>query len=141
MVSEVIKMDKVPIPTALDLKTSNKEASWKLFQQMWNNYEIATDLSNEPDTKRVATLLSVVGKDALEVYNTFTWTRSSDAFKLKEVMKKFEEYCTPRKNLTYERYKFNTRNQLPTESVDEFVTELKTLASNCDFGVLKDSLI
>ena len=137
----ILKMDKIPLPLALDLKASNKEASWKLFLQMWNNYEVATDLSNEPDNKRVATLLSVIGKEALEVFNTFTWTRSTDAQKVKEVLKKFEEYCTPKKNLTYERYKFNTRNQHYNESIDEFVTSLKCLASSCNFEVLKESLI
>ena len=80
-------MDRIPLTQQLDLKSCNKEASWKLFRQIWNNFEIATDLTEATDHKRVATLLSVIGKDAIEVYNTFTWNRQGDSLKLKEVLK------------------------------------------------------
>ena len=53
----------------------------------------------------------------------------------------FEEYCQPRKNLVVERHRFLTRNQGPSETIDQYVTELKTLATTCEWGELKDDLI
>ena len=98
-------------------------------------------MTEATDHKRVATLWSVIGKDATEVYNTFTWNRQGDSLKLKEVLKKFEEYSTPKKNLTYERCKFHTRSKTVDETIDEFVTNLKLLAANCNFGNLMETLI
>ena len=36
---------------------------------------------------------------------------------------------------------FNTRNQQPGETVDQYVTDLKTKAKSCEFRVLTESLI
>ena len=49
-------------------------------------------------------------------------------------------YCSPKKNITYERHKFNTRNQGENESSDQYVTELRILALTCEFETLKDGL-
>ncbi|CAB4013810.1 Hypothetical predicted protein [Paramuricea clavata] len=40
-----------------------------------------------------------------------------------------------------QRYKFNKRVQGETESVDQYVTELRLLAKNCRFGELQEELI
>ena len=58
-----------------------------------------------------------------------------------QLRKAFREYCSPQKNVTYERHKFNIRNQTENESIDQYVTELRTLASTCKFENLKDGLI
>ena len=56
-------------------------------------------------------------------------------------MEKFDAYCTPKKNITYERYIFNTRVQQANETVDQYVTELKNIATTCDYGELREGLI
>lgn len=58
-----------------------------------------------------------------------------------KVLAKYEKYCSPKSNLTYERHQFNIRNQNEEESIDSYVTELKILAKSCEFGTLTDSLI
>jgi hypothetical protein len=54
---------------------------------------------------------------------------------------KFKEYCEPRKNLTYIRHVFFTRIQGQHESIDSYVTDLKTKAKPCEFEHLLDGLI
>ena len=83
----------------------------------------------------------MAGPEALEVYNTFAWQTDDDNSKVDKIIEKFDEYCNPRKNVTWERHKFNTRNQQPGESIDQYVTDLKTKAQTCEFDDLKDSLI
>jgi hypothetical protein len=83
----------------------------------------------------------VIGENALEVYNTFAWDDEGDAMKVDKIMEKFAAYCTPRKNITYERHIFNTRNQRAGETIDQYVTDLRTKAKSCEFGTLCDSLI
>lgn len=61
--------------------------------------------------------------------------------KLDVVMGKFEEYCSPKCNITYERHRFFTCVPKPDESIDHYITELRTRAKISDFGTLCDSLI
>ena len=66
-------------------------------------------------------------------------TESADDYNV--VIRKFTEYCVPRKNVVYERYQFNTRNQQEGESNDAYVTDLRLKAATCEFGELHDSMI
>ena len=134
-------MEKIPLPIALNLETTNKSKSWTIFKQKWKNYELATDLDEKTNEKRVATLLSVIGDAGLDVYNAFEWSAPEDSTKIANVLQKFEEYCNPKKNIPYERYLFNSRMQKTDESIDDYVTQLRLLADNCEFSQLKDSLI
>ena len=52
-----------------------------------------------------------------------------------------DAFCNPRKNTIYERYVFFSRNQENGESIDHYVTVLKTMSNTCEFGDLKESLI
>ncbi len=47
------------------------------------------------------------------------------------VLKKFDEYCSPRTQIIYERYRFDNRNQAPGESIVTYLTEMRTIARNC----------
>ena len=53
----------------------------------------------------------------------------------------FDGHCKPRKNETVVGFKFFSRTQDPGESQEKFVTDLKLLATTCNFGDLKDSLV
>ena len=64
---------------------------------------------------------------------------SSETFA--NVLDKFEKYCNPKINITYERYIFFTRNQERGESVESFVTDLMLKVQTCEFLALRDSLI
>ena len=61
--------------------------------------------------------------------------------KVEPLLKKFEEYCMPKTNVTLVRYKFNSRYQKGEELIDEYLTELKKLSQNCDFGHLENELL
>jgi len=82
------------------------------------------------------------------VYSTFTdWAAEGDEKKITPVLQKFAEYCQPRKNVPFERYRFNRRTQEAGESYDQYKTELRKLAEGCDFDtitpdeMLRDRLI
>ena len=90
---------------------------------------------------QAATFLRVAGPEALEVYNTFTWDNDDDKSKVDEISEKFDQYCNPRKSITWECHKFNMRNQQPGETIDQYVIDLKTKPQTCEFAQLKDSLI
>ena len=97
---------------------------------------------------QVATILTVIGKEAREVYATFNdWENDGDDKKITPVLKKFGEYCEPRKNIPFERFKFNRRMQEPGETYDQYRTALQKLADSCNFEeitpeeILRDRLV
>ncbi|KAK3741617.1 hypothetical protein QZH41_019256 [Actinostola sp. cb2023] len=114
--------------------------NWRRWLQQFNLYMNATGRDGKHEKIQYSTFLTIAGEDALEIYNTFTF-EEAEANKVKPLIKKFEAYCNPRKNVTYERHKFNTRCQEPDEKIDRYVTELRKLAKSCEFSELTDSLI
>ncbi len=56
-------------------------------------------------------------------------------------MTKFESFCTPKKNLTYERHCSFTILQKQGETIDQFLTEFKSRAKTCEVGALESSLV
>ena len=129
---------KPPEPLSLE---GNLSENWRRWKQRFELYRDASGISGKEEKTQAATLLHVVGAEALEVYNNFTWDNDGDNMKVEQIMAKFEAYCNPRKNVTWERHVFNNRNQLPGEPIDHFVTDLRTKAKTCEFGTLTDSLI
>ena len=53
----------------------------------------------------------------------------------------FQDYCSPRKNITFMRHKFFTCKQRDGQSFDEFVTELKKRSAEWEIEALRKHLI
>ena len=119
----------------------NIAENWHKWKQRFELFLAASGLSEKDDKIQSATLLHVAGSDVLEIYNTFMWEQEGDERKIAKIMEKFQAYCEPRKNITWERHVFNTCNQEVRETIDQYITKLKTKARSCEFGALKDSLI
>ena len=127
---------KPPGPLALH---GNISDNWRRWQQRWNLYAKASGAEKKDEATQCALFLHVIGDDALDVYNSFTFD-DSERNKIARLIAKFEAYCSPKKNLTYERYVFNscTQNGRP---FDTFVVDLRNKAKTCEFGAMQDTLI
>ena len=132
-------MYQIRPPSELKL-TGNISESWKSFDQRFSLYMQAVGADDKSDKQKIAIFLTVAGQEALEVYNTLTFT-GTDKEKYDKVITKFKDYCTPQQNETYERFKFHSRKQKEGERIEQFVTDLRLQSQSCNFGELKDSLI
>ena len=117
----------------------NIAENWRKWKQRWTLYAKASGADAKDEETQCAVFLHTIGEEALEVYDTFTFTESEEG-KIEPLITKFEAYCSPKKNVTYERYLFFscTQNSRP---IDAFVTDLRMKAKTCEFGTLHDSLI
>ncbi|KAI8506223.1 hypothetical protein Bbelb_156500 [Branchiostoma belcheri] len=132
-------------PGPLDVNSRNPSLTWKRWKE---EIQLYIDLAVEDDAaKRRKTLLYLMGENARKVYGTLTFVNGENApieekdRTAEQIVAAFESYCNPKKNETVERYKFFTRGQSSGETFDEYVTDLRTLASECGFGDIRESLI
>lgn len=121
----------------------NVAENWKKFKQRFLLYLEALGSDKMSEKRKVAILLTVIGDESVEVYNTFTFEDANP--KLDDVIAEFEKYCLPIKNIVFERYKFYSISQKEGQSVDAYVTELKKAASSCEFKeeeeMIRDRLV
>ena len=118
--------ESIRLPDEL-VSAGNIAENWRKFKQEFELYLIATGLDTKTSRQKIALLLHVVRKQAIEVYNTFSFTEEEDG-DFDSVIEKFNSYCNPKKNETYERYVFHSRKQLQGEPIEQFVTDLKLKA-------------
>src|SRR6266516_3134093 len=133
--------NSIPLPSPLKLKSSEISSSWKRFKSQWANYELATDLSGEPKEKRTAVLLTCIGNEAYDVFQSMVFADEAHRNDIDQVIRAFDDYCIGETNITYERYILNKRVQEPNEPFDSFMTELRRLIKSCDYGMLEESII
>ena len=130
-------------PIILDLKsTAEISENWKIWKEKYANYSIISRLDRESQEYQLAMFKHAIGDDGLKVIKTFSYAAGEDPNDWCVVKENMEKYCIGEVNEIYERYCFNKRDKLPTESIDSFVAELKTLAKTCNFcDCLRNSLI
>ena len=66
-------------------------------------------------------LLATVGDDAVKVFEAFTYIEGESAERFDDVIRKFKEYCTPVRNVVYERFLFWQDAQSAGESIDQYM--------------------
>lgn len=122
------------------LKTSNNmPLAWRNFVSSLKIYLRASGLEKEPDTRKVAILLSLIGEDAMEVYYSFNV--DLDTVKFEDLIKKFECHYMPKVNVVIERHKLFNRKQRTDEDIETFSTDLKNISLNCNLGPVHDDLL
>ena len=62
-------MCNVSLPPKLEIQSGNPSKEWKQWRQVWDAYEEVTGLRNKTSRLRVATFITCIGKEALEINN------------------------------------------------------------------------
>ena len=133
-------MDKLPALKPLKFE-GNLAENWRRWKQRYELFMTATEASKKLAKIQSSMLLHLIGEDALEVFNTFEFGSEEDIEKPVEILKKFDEYCNPKRNLTVERHIFNCRMQYPGESIDKYIMDLRLKVKTCEYGTMADEMI
>ena len=129
-------MDSFHKPSALSFDGNTSE-NWRRFQQQYEIYLTASCSEKKDDSVKIAILLNFAGEDAIEVFNIFQFPEG-DEKKLDKVLEQFEWYYNPKKNVVFERYQFWQISQKDSETVDQFVTSLKSKVKSCEYSAVDD---
>ena len=130
----------IPLPLKLNTK-GNLATNWRQWRQIWDSYEIVSHLKQNTDEYRVATFITCVGQDALDVFNGLAFENDQQRSDLNVILTLMEKHFIGETNVIYERYVFNNRNQESNESIDVFATTLRSLIKSCNYDQLRDELI
>ncbi|UYV64962.1 K02A2.6-like, partial [Cordylochernes scorpioides] len=113
---------------------------WPKWIRRFERFRQASGLINNPENEQVNMLVYCMGDNADDIL--LSCKIASDQLEnYGKVIECFESHFIPRRNIIYERARFNQRCQQEGEKVNEFITTLHSLAEHCNFGMLHDELI
>lgn len=149
---EMASNDRLPA----ELDCTNLAKDWPSWKRSFLMYMMATGKMEEPEPKKIATFLWLIGSRAMDIYNTLfpndgttdgilgnqaaavveneNEQHNDDVRTLDIILKAFDDYCIPRKNTTMESFKFNSIVQKERQSFADFETELRKQIQFCEFN-------
>ncbi len=92
-------------------------------------------------------MIYVVGsKEANKIFQTLQFGENEKDTDYDTLVKKFDEYFVPQKNIIHERFPFPERAQRPGEAVKESVRDLQTLCNEslittCEYDHADDMVL
>ena len=119
---------------------SFKSEEWPTWHRQFERFRQATGLTEKSEETQINTLIYSTGDKAEDLLQTFSLSQE-DAKKYSKVIEKFDSHFIQRRNVIYERVKFNHRVQQEGESVQDFIFDVHTLAQHCEYGVLREEMI
>ena len=116
-------------------------ARWKKWKRSFELFVVGKGVQDAAQKKALS--LHCGGPQMQDVYDTFpeAQERGEGETVYTIAMEQLDQHFMPQVNVPYERHLFRTMAQLPTESVDQFITRLRERAEYCEFGVAKDENI
>ena len=91
-------------------KFSYKAEEWPQWIRRFERYRLASDLAEKESPVQVNTLIYCLGEKSEDILASFRLS-AEDSGKYDVVKKKFDDYFVIRKNIIFERAKFNRRAQ------------------------------
>lgn len=113
---------------------------WQRWKRRFQQFREASGLNESAQTKQVSTLLYCLGEEAEAVLSSTNAT-SEERKDYEKVIEKFDSFFQVRKNVIFERARFNRRKQQSGETAEEYIVALYDLTENCNYGDMKEEMI
>ncbi|KAG1940200.1 retrotransposable element [Pimephales promelas] len=111
---------------------------WTRWLQSFETFILAVGLTDVSTARKKALLLHCLGAEGHRVLGTLESGATSDYDTAVELL---TAHFTPTQSALLRRFLFRQRKQLPGESVQQYVANLRGLPSTCKFGALQDEMI
>ena len=123
---------------------SNVGRRWRRWMKSFCLYADSKGLIIQADkadnkVQRRALLLHSAGEDVQEIFETLADT--GGAVEYEKAEKALNDYFIPKINSTFQNHVFRSMEQQDGETVAQFVTRLKQVVKDCDYGDQSDNQI
>ena len=113
---------------------------WSRWKRRFEQFRVASGLDSESGAKQVSMLLYCMGGEA-EMVLTSVGVKKKEKEEYEEVMRKLDKHFQVRRNVIFERARFNRRDQLDGETAEKYTTELYSLVEHCDYGTMTEEML
>ena len=113
--------------------------NWCRYAERLEQYFVANGI--QEDAKKVAVLLCVMGEKSYELVHNLLAPAKPSSKKYQEIVDALTEHLQPKTLIIAERFKFHKRNQASTETVSQYLAELRRLADKCKFEEYLDEAL
>lgn len=108
--------------------------NWASWIPRLKFYFEANDVKLEK--KRRALFLTLCGPDTFDAACALVAPKTPGEVSFDDLVSLLKQHFEPTPSELYSRYVFQQRNQLPNESISNYVATLKRLSADCNFGIL-----
>ena len=120
-------------PGELDVDSPGKRERWLDWQEAYERYLLLSGANVQPENFQAAILLQSIGVEARKIYKGFVFGEGETKDCPKTLIKKYDEYFLSETRDFIERLKFSRRVQQPHETFEQYLSDLRFLASTCNF--------
>ena len=117
---------------------------WEQYTERLEQYFKANSI--EADDQKLTTFLTVMGPTAYALLSNLLAPEKPATKTYAELVTAMRDHLKPKPLVIAERFRFHQRNQADSESVADYMAELRKLADKCEFGehlteALRDQLV
>lgn len=142
-------MPRYSTPDSFDF---DKPAFWPEWKKRYERFRSIEKIDQESGRLQVDSLIYTMGPEAEKIFASLTFPPTPEPSAEQPVpidpredyatvVKLLDDYFVPKRNIIYERAKFNTRNQQPGESAEAYIRSVTEQASKCDFQAAESEMI
>ena len=116
-----------------------EQDDWELYVERMNFYFVANNVTQE--AKKKAILLTEMGGKAYQVIRNLLVPSTPGETTFNQIVTLMQEHTKPPPSVIVQRFKFNTRDRQPNESIANFMAALREIAQYCNYGSTLDEML
>ena len=129
-----------PLPFATNTDASRLATTWNKWKTGFDIYITAAGITDNAQKK--ALLLHCGGEGIQEIFATLTIDAAdADNSEFKRATDALTAHFAPKKNKRYERHLFRSCAQGESDTMNQYVTKLRTLVKTCEYTNANDAII
>ena len=119
-------------PPTMNWNASDVPDEFNSFKQ-YCNLIFDGPFLKKTEKEKASYILLWIGRQGVDIYNSFVWENEQDKVKPKIIWEKYEKHLAPRTNYRLARFQLPQLRQEPNENTDDFMTRCRNQAAKCKF--------
>ena len=111
----------IPLPARLWIEAGNEGQSWRRWRHVFDSYAVLSGLADKAKEVQMATFVTCLGAEAVDVLNELPFARDDDEKDLETVLKRMDGHFIGQTNIIFKRFKFYERKQEEGETMSQYI--------------------